>query len=654
MARETAEQGSARVEEVSSALAQASTARDLAALNLARTRIVAPTDGTLSDLSLRVGNYIPAGKPVLALIDANSLRVEGYFEETKLPRIAVGQPADVHLMGDDRKLPGHVQSIAAGIEDRDRSAGSNLLPNVTPTFSWVRLAQRVPVRIALDNPHDAALIAGRTATVRILPPPPKARSHETAAPHRTAALALRSAVAPPSVLTTRCPKALINTPRRKGRSRPARAPAAMAPWASGWWQLYQDPRLDTLISEALAAIPICASPPPTWRAAPPLPPKSTARRKSRPASPPRLSAPACPAKAPAEEHYPGPNMADAGIRMSYQIDLAGGLKRAAEAAAADVEASRAGLGIARLSVAAEVALAYDEVCGAGHEQSVARRSLALQEESQRAVARLVGGGRKMAVDLPRAAALVEQTRATLPLFAARQRLGLYRIAVLTGHAPGDYPPDLANCSASPQLSSPIPVGDGAALLGRRPDVRQAERQLAGASARIGVATAAFYPTITLGLSAGVSGLPEHLGQAATQRWSLGPLISWSLPGGFEKARLRQADAGADAALAHFDATVLKALQETENALTLLARDHRPRQRPAPGARPGRGSSAAGRQLYRAGRLPYSTTSTPRPGWTPPKRDGLPTQPDCRRPGPPLPALSRLAQKRQQSAPIAQG
>ena len=169
VARETSEQGSARVEEASATLAQASSARDLAALNLARTRIVAPTDGTLSDLSLRVGNYVPAGKPVLALIDANSLRVEGYFEETKLPRIAVGQAAAVHLMGDSRNLPGHVQSIAAGIEDRDRSAGSNLLPNVTPTFSWVRLAQRVPVRIALDNPHDAALIAGRTATVRILP-----------------------------------------------------------------------------------------------------------------------------------------------------------------------------------------------------------------------------------------------------------------------------------------------------------------------------------------------------------------------------------------------------------------------------------------------------------------------------------------------------
>jgi len=169
VAGEALEQGRARVQETRSALAQAEAARALAALNLERTRIDAPADGTLSDFNLVVGNYVPAGKPVLALIDADSLRVVGYFEETKLPRIAVGQRAAVHLMGDSRNLPGHVQSISAGIEDRDRSAGGNLLPDVTPTFSWVRLAQRIPVRIALDDPHDAALIAGRTAAVRILP-----------------------------------------------------------------------------------------------------------------------------------------------------------------------------------------------------------------------------------------------------------------------------------------------------------------------------------------------------------------------------------------------------------------------------------------------------------------------------------------------------
>ena len=170
VAKENQEQGISKVEEAEAALSQAVVSRDLAALNLQRTCVVAPIDGILSDLSLRVGNYVSTGKPVMALIDSNSFRIEGYFEETKLQHIAVGQAAQVKLMGDNRMLQGHVQSIAAGIEDRDRVSGSNLLPNVNPTFSWVRLAQRVPVRIALDNPHDSRLVAGRTATVTLLMP----------------------------------------------------------------------------------------------------------------------------------------------------------------------------------------------------------------------------------------------------------------------------------------------------------------------------------------------------------------------------------------------------------------------------------------------------------------------------------------------------
>ncbi len=169
VAREVTEQSQARVEQADAALAQAVAARDIAALNLRRTVILAPTDGFLSDLTLRTGDYVTAGKPVLALIDARSFRVEGYFEETKLRRLHVGQPVSVLVMGEPTPLHGHIQSIAAGIEDHERTAGANLLPNVNPTFSWVRLAQRVPVRVALDQPPgDLRLIAGRTATVSVL------------------------------------------------------------------------------------------------------------------------------------------------------------------------------------------------------------------------------------------------------------------------------------------------------------------------------------------------------------------------------------------------------------------------------------------------------------------------------------------------------
>ncbi len=169
VAGEVTEQSLAKVEQGQAALAQAQAARDLAALNLKRTLVTAPTDGFLSDLTLRTGDYVTAGKPVLALIDSRSFRVEGYFEETKLKGLHVGQKVDVRVMGEDRPLHGHIQSIAAGIEDRDRAAGASLLPNVNPTFSWVRLAQRVPVRVALDEtPKDLRLIAGRTATVAVL------------------------------------------------------------------------------------------------------------------------------------------------------------------------------------------------------------------------------------------------------------------------------------------------------------------------------------------------------------------------------------------------------------------------------------------------------------------------------------------------------
>jgi multidrug resistance efflux pump len=104
----------------------------------------------------------------MSMVDEKSFHVEGYFEETKLAGIHLGSPVEIRIMGESKVLHGHVQSIAAGIEDRDRTAGSNLLPNVNPTFNWVRLAQRVPVRIALDEmPADIRLVAGRTATVSV-------------------------------------------------------------------------------------------------------------------------------------------------------------------------------------------------------------------------------------------------------------------------------------------------------------------------------------------------------------------------------------------------------------------------------------------------------------------------------------------------------
>lgn len=169
VAREVLEQSQARANTAAAGLLQAIAARDVAALNLKRTVVRAPVDGYLSDLTLRIGDYVTPGRPVLGLLDRSSFRVEGYFEETKLPRLYIGQPVQVKIMGEPRLLHGHIQSIAPGIDDRERQPAANLLPNINPTFSWVRLAQRVPVRIALDQiPPDLRLIAGRTATVSVV------------------------------------------------------------------------------------------------------------------------------------------------------------------------------------------------------------------------------------------------------------------------------------------------------------------------------------------------------------------------------------------------------------------------------------------------------------------------------------------------------
>ena len=169
VANEIVEESESAVLRASAALAEAEAAVESARLDLERTVITSPVEGYLNDRAPRLGEFVSAGRNVLSVVDKSSFHLDGYFEETKLGRIHVGQSVDIRVMGDNRRLKGHVQSIAAAIEDRDRTSGDNLLPNVNPAFSWVRLAQRVPVRILFDDvPEDFRMVAGRTATVSII------------------------------------------------------------------------------------------------------------------------------------------------------------------------------------------------------------------------------------------------------------------------------------------------------------------------------------------------------------------------------------------------------------------------------------------------------------------------------------------------------
>jgi RND family efflux transporter MFP subunit len=170
VSQEKQQQTQTALQQAAAAYQQAQADLALANLNLERTEVKAPVNGVITNFDLRPGDYVTAGHPVTALVDTDSIHVDGYFEETKLGAIHPGDKATVQLLGGEPALSGRVDSIAGAIEDRERGASANLLANINPTFSWVRLAQRVPVRVALDPvPAGVRLIPGRTATVIIHP-----------------------------------------------------------------------------------------------------------------------------------------------------------------------------------------------------------------------------------------------------------------------------------------------------------------------------------------------------------------------------------------------------------------------------------------------------------------------------------------------------
>ena len=170
VSKENQQQRQTNAEAAAAAYRQALADRAVAQLNLQRSIVTSPVDGSVTNVALEPGDYVTTGKGVMALVDSATLRIEGYFEETKLPRIHIGDRVQVRLMGQPQMLTGRVESIAAGIADRERTDSPDLLANINPTFNWVRLAQRVPVRVKPDPvPAGVRLVVGRTATVTIEP-----------------------------------------------------------------------------------------------------------------------------------------------------------------------------------------------------------------------------------------------------------------------------------------------------------------------------------------------------------------------------------------------------------------------------------------------------------------------------------------------------
>ncbi|WP_150719472.1 efflux transporter outer membrane subunit [Pandoraea capi] len=375
-----------------------------------------------------------------------------------------------------------------------------------------------------------------------------------------------------------------------------------------WWKLYDDPQLDTLVSEALTVNT-------NVRVALANVQRAVAMyHEVESENLPQGGVEAEAARAQIsgesllkEEKLPVVNIAVATLGISYQIDFFGKLARADEAALAAAEASQAALDVARVSVAAETVRAYVQGCAANHEYDIANEQLRLQERSVAITRKLVDAGRDQPTDLLRAQAQADTLRAALPHFQAQSEAATYRLAVMLGKVPGTLDARVAQCRRIPQLTQALPVGDGTALLKRRPDVRQAERELASATARIGVATADLYPSIRFGASIGANGVLEHFGQGRTEQWTVGPMISWSLPTNGVRSHIKGMEAGADAALAHFDGVVLKAVQEARTSLSAYTRELQRDDALRDARDKSRDAAEQNHKLYRAGRAPYLTS-----------------------------------------------
>ena len=219
-----------------------------------------------------------------------------------------------------------------------------------------------------------------------------------------------------------------------------------------------------------------------------------------------------------------------------------------------------------MAIVGETARAYADAASFAERIAVAERIVALLNRSLLLTERRYQVGLANRLDTARIATLRDQRRAEIPLLAAQRQAALFRLATLTGRTPRELPVGATRRTATLRLDRTIPVGNGAILLARRPDVRAAERRLASATARIGVATAELYPRISLGGSAGSSG--GGLGSLLNPvSWLVGPLINWTANRSAARARVAGAQANTQAALATFDGTVLQALEETETALS---------------------------------------------------------------------------------------
>ncbi|MBB4101162.1 efflux transporter outer membrane subunit [Sphingomonas kyeonggiensis] len=332
--------------------------------------------------------------------------------------------------------------------------------------------------------------------------------------------------------------------------------ASIAPVPDQWWRLFDDPELDRLVAASLAANA-------DLRVA--YANLDAARAALRQARAQRLPQATIESSLTLDDPANQPSAAtvsssdyDIAATINWDADLFGRLRAGALAARADAAAAEAAADGVRVAVVADTVLAYVDLCGAHRAEAVSREIVAAQTRSVEMLRDQLRAGEISPLEVSQAENMRATAEASVPGFTAQRSNALYRLATLQGLAPAAARGWNLSCTAVPHLSGTAPVGDGTALLLRRPDIREAERKLAAAAARVGVARAELYPKVNLG---GALGLLRGDFSAA-----LSPLVSWALPNVPGRAKLAQARATEAGTLASWDVAVLRALREVETAL----------------------------------------------------------------------------------------
>lgn len=418
----------------------------------------------------------------------------------------------------------------------------------------------------------------------------------------------------PALLALACALTLTACAVGPDYQTPATAPAQLSAAKAGdydhsrfealWWQQFDDPTLNQLVQQSLDGNRQLRVAFARLRAARAI--RDDVANDQLPTVSSRASSEIGKAQQPGiSERRVNSERYDLGLDMAWELDLFGRIQRQLEASDAQIEVAEADYHQLQVSLIAELVDAYGNLRGAQLRERIATQNLENQQESRTITEQLREAGVGSELDVLRADARLAGTAASLPQLQAQQQRAKHRIATLLGLRPEQLELDLS-ARPLPAIAKALPIGDPAELLRRRPDVHAAERQLAAATASIGVATADLFPRVSLsGFLGFTAGRGSQLGSSAARAWGVAPSISWAaFDLGSVRARLRGAEAEADGALANYEQQVLLALEESANAFSDYANNQQRLLALLRQAEASRAAAEQARVRYREGEVDF--------------------------------------------------